>query len=127
MAAPNCAQQLHLPVVVVVVDVLSSSLSQHHSYRTFLGLTCLMQISTREQDYIIDTLELRGELYLLNEVFTDPAIVKVTNPSAITVHVPTSARSRILDGVPVNTTHAGVPTEPSVQLLHLFTVEKRQQ
>lgn len=50
---------------------------EHHSYRSFLGLTCLMQISTREQDYIIDGLELRGELYLLNEVFTDPAIVKV--------------------------------------------------
>ncbi|KAG7247081.1 hypothetical protein CRUP_012135, partial [Coryphaenoides rupestris] len=54
---------------------------EHHSYRTFQGLTCLMQISTREQDYIIDTLELRSELYLLNEVFTNPAIVKVTNPS----------------------------------------------
>ncbi|KAK0154863.1 Exosome component 10 [Merluccius polli] len=50
---------------------------EHHSYRSFLGLTCLMQISTREQDYIIDTLELRSELYLLNEVFTDPDIVKV--------------------------------------------------
>uniref|UniRef100_A0A8C5B2M4 Exosome component 10 n=1 Tax=Gadus morhua TaxID=8049 RepID=A0A8C5B2M4_GADMO len=50
---------------------------EHHSYRSFLGLTCLMQISTREQDYIIDSLELRGELYLLNEVFTDPDIVKV--------------------------------------------------
>ncbi|KAG7258399.1 hypothetical protein CRUP_028440, partial [Coryphaenoides rupestris] len=50
---------------------------EHHSYRTFQGLTCLMQISTREQDYIIDTLELRSELYLLNEVFTNPAIVKV--------------------------------------------------
>ncbi|CAL8369388.1 unnamed protein product [Lota lota] len=50
---------------------------EHHSYRSYLGLTCLMQISTREQDYIIDTLELRGELYLLNEVFTDPDVVKV--------------------------------------------------
>ena len=38
-----------------------------------------MQISTREQDYIIDTLELRGELYLLNEVFTDHDIVKVSD------------------------------------------------
>lgn len=37
-----------------------------------------MQISTREEDFIIDTLELRGELYALNEAFTDPAIVKVT-------------------------------------------------
>lgn len=50
---------------------------QHHSYRSFLGLTCLMQISTRDEDFIIDTLQLRGEMYILNETFTDPAIVKV--------------------------------------------------
>lgn len=50
---------------------------QHHSYRSFLGITCLMQISTREEDFIIDTLQLRSEMYILNETFTDPAIVKV--------------------------------------------------
>ncbi|XP_056129883.1 exosome component 10 isoform X2 [Lampris incognitus] len=50
---------------------------EHHSYRSFLGITCLMQISTREEDFIIDTLELRSELYILNETFTDPSIVKV--------------------------------------------------
>ncbi|XP_037540178.1 exosome component 10 [Nematolebias whitei] len=50
---------------------------EHHSYRSFLGLTCLMQISTRDEDFIIDTLELRGEMYILNESFTDPSIVKV--------------------------------------------------
>ncbi|KAK5863407.1 hypothetical protein PBY51_000437 [Eleginops maclovinus] len=50
---------------------------EHHSYRSFLGLTCLMQISTRDEDFIIDTIELRSELYILNEAFTDPAIVKI--------------------------------------------------
>ncbi|KAM4652421.1 exosome complex component 10 [Discoglossus pictus] len=50
---------------------------EHHSYRSFLGFTCLMQISTRTDDYIIDVLELRNDLYILNESFTDPAIVKV--------------------------------------------------
>ncbi|XP_061457318.1 exosome complex component 10 isoform X2 [Rhineura floridana] len=50
---------------------------EHHSYRSFLGLTCLMQISTRTEDFIIDTLELRSDLYILNETFTDPAVVKV--------------------------------------------------
>ncbi|XP_052082605.1 exosome component 10-like [Mytilus californianus] len=50
---------------------------EHHSYRSFQGLTCLMQISTRTNDYIIDTLELRNELHLLNVVFTDPCILKV--------------------------------------------------
>lgn len=37
-----------------------------------------MQISTREKDYVVDTLLLRHKLYVLNEVFTDPSIVKVT-------------------------------------------------
>nr|CAB3244000.1 exosome component 10-like [Phallusia mammillata] len=50
---------------------------EHHSYRTFQGITCLMQISTRTNDYIVDTLLLRSDLHILNEVFTDPAIVKV--------------------------------------------------
>ncbi|KAG0266773.1 exosome nuclease subunit [Actinomortierella ambigua] len=50
---------------------------EHHNYRTFQGFVCLMQISTRDQDYIVDTLELRGSLHLLNESFTNPNIVKV--------------------------------------------------
>lgn len=50
---------------------------EHHSYRSFLGLTCLMQISTRTEDFIIDTLELRSDLCILNESFTDPGVVKV--------------------------------------------------
>ncbi|XP_001660547.2 exosome component 10 isoform X1 [Aedes aegypti] len=50
---------------------------EHHSYRTYQGFTCLMQISTRSKDYIIDTLALREELHILNEVFTNPKVVKV--------------------------------------------------
>lgn len=36
-----------------------------------------MQISTRNADYIIDTLHLREKLHILNEIFTNPAVVKV--------------------------------------------------
>lgn len=50
---------------------------EHHSYRSFQGITCLMQISTRDTDYLIDTLSLRSELYRLNEVFTKPTVLKV--------------------------------------------------
>lgn len=50
---------------------------EHHSYRTFLGITCLMQISTRSQDFIIDTIALREELHILNDVFTRSSIVKI--------------------------------------------------
>ncbi|RLU22965.1 hypothetical protein DMN91_005243 [Ooceraea biroi] len=50
---------------------------EHHSYRTFQGITCLMQISTEHTDYLIDTLTLRSELHQLNEIFTKPTILKV--------------------------------------------------
>lgn len=48
-----------------------------HSYRSFQGFCCLMQISTRDRDYLIDTLELRAELHILNDSFTNPSILKV--------------------------------------------------
>nr|KAF6443721.1 exosome component 10 [Molossus molossus] len=58
-------------------SVLQKPQPQHHSYRSFLGLTCLVQISTRTEDFIVDALELRSDMHLLNESLTDPAIVKV--------------------------------------------------
>ncbi|CAH8497431.1 unnamed protein product [Schistosoma guineensis] len=54
---------------------------EHHSYRSFLGITCLIQMSTLDTDYIIDALALRDHLSILNEVFTDPKIVKVFHGS----------------------------------------------
>jgi len=53
---------------------------EHHDYRSYHGFVCLMQISTRKQDWIVDTLELREELIVLNEVFADPNIIKVHHP-----------------------------------------------
>ncbi|KAJ1558426.1 exosome nuclease subunit, partial [Nowakowskiella sp. JEL0078] len=50
---------------------------EHHDYRSFQGFVCLLQISTRNQDYLIDALELRSNLHILNNVFADPKIVKV--------------------------------------------------
>ncbi|KAI9831192.1 MAG: exosome nuclease subunit [Phylliscum demangeonii] len=51
---------------------------EHHDTRTYVGIVCLMQISTREQDWIIDTLvPWREDLQILNEVFADPRILKV--------------------------------------------------
>jgi exosome complex exonuclease RRP6 len=51
---------------------------EHHSYRTWAGFLCLMQLTTREEDFVVDTITLREELQELNEVFTDPRIVKVS-------------------------------------------------
>jgi len=51
---------------------------EHHDSRSYIGLVSLMQISTRSQDWIIDTLKpWRSRLQCLNEVFTDPTILKV--------------------------------------------------
>lgn len=50
---------------------------EHHDTRSYIGFTCLMQISTRDKDWIIDTLSLRLELQALNEVFANPQITKV--------------------------------------------------
>lgn len=51
---------------------------EHHDFRTYTGLLSLMQISTREKDWVIDTLQpWRHKLEVLNEVFADPKIVKV--------------------------------------------------
>ncbi|SCU79528.1 LANO_0A06568g1_1 [Lachancea nothofagi CBS 11611] len=50
---------------------------EHHDYRSYYGITCLMQISTREQDWLVDTIALRDNLWILNEVFTNPKIIKV--------------------------------------------------
>jgi ribonuclease D len=54
---------------------------EHHDYLTYQGFTCLMQISTRTEDFIIDTLKLRKELFVLNQVFANPQIVKVLHGS----------------------------------------------
>ncbi|XP_023327767.1 exosome component 10-like [Eurytemora carolleeae] len=48
-----------------------------HSYRSYLGFTCLIQISTEHKDYLIDPFNIWGEMNLLNEITTNPSIVKV--------------------------------------------------
>jgi exosome complex exonuclease RRP6 len=51
---------------------------EHHDNRSYIGMVSLMQISTREKDWIVDTLKpWRRKLECLNEVFADPSILKV--------------------------------------------------
>jgi exosome complex exonuclease RRP6 len=57
---------------------------EHHSMRTYYGITCLVQVSSREQDYIIDTIALRN-LEIFNEVLTDPKIVKVLHGATMDI------------------------------------------
>ncbi|KAH7098986.1 ribonuclease H-like domain-containing protein [Auriculariales sp. MPI-PUGE-AT-0066] len=50
---------------------------EHHSYRSYGGFLCLMQLSTRGEDFVVDLLAVRDEVPALAEVFANPAIVKI--------------------------------------------------
>ncbi|KAJ4365848.1 exosome nuclease subunit [Neocucurbitaria cava] len=51
---------------------------EHHDNRSYIGIVSLMQISTRDKDWIVDTLKpWRRKLECLNEVFADPNVLKV--------------------------------------------------
>ncbi|KAI5235481.1 hypothetical protein E4T43_09243 [Aureobasidium subglaciale] len=51
---------------------------EHHDSRSYIGIVSLMQISTRDKDWIVDTLQpWRRKLNKLNDVFADPKILKV--------------------------------------------------
>lgn len=53
---------------------------EHHDEHSYIGLVSLMQISTRKKDWVVDTLKpWRQQLQILNEVFTDPNILKVSS------------------------------------------------
>lgn len=55
---------------------------EHHDNRSYIGIVSLMQISTRDKDWIVDTLKpWRRQLECLNQVFTDPNILKVLHGS----------------------------------------------
>lgn len=44
-----------------------------------------MQISTRTHDYIVDTLALWRHMHILNDPFTDPAIMKVFHGASMDI------------------------------------------
>ncbi|CAF1507074.1 unnamed protein product [Didymodactylos carnosus] len=50
---------------------------ERHSYRSYQVFTCLLQISTRSNDYLVDALVLREELHVLNTIFANPKTLKV--------------------------------------------------
>lgn len=51
---------------------------ENHSYRSFQGFVCLMQVSTRSHDFVVDALALRSHIgRILGPIFGDPSWVKV--------------------------------------------------
>ncbi|GFP79574.1 exosome complex exonuclease rrp6 [Phtheirospermum japonicum] len=65
-----------------LVEVLSNESvfgvdTEQHSFRSFLGFTALIQISTTREDYLVDTIILHDVMGLLRPVFANPGICKV--------------------------------------------------
>ncbi|KAL4906148.1 hypothetical protein BDW74DRAFT_151382 [Aspergillus multicolor] len=59
---------------------------EHHDVHSYHGLVSLMQISTRDKDWVVDTLKpWREELQMLNEVFADPKILKLFHGSTMDI------------------------------------------
>lgn len=54
---------------------------ENHSIRSYLGFCCLIQISTRDKDYIVDPFSLACQIPVLGVIFADPRIVKVFHGS----------------------------------------------
>ncbi|GJQ11752.1 hypothetical protein GpartN1_g3543.t1 [Galdieria partita] len=50
---------------------------ENHSYRSFQGFICLLQFSTRQEDFVVDAIELRGHLKLLSKVLENRNILKI--------------------------------------------------
>lgn len=48
-----------------------------HSDKSYTGFTCLIQISSRDQDFIVDVFPLWSKITELNKIFNNPSIVKV--------------------------------------------------
>jgi hypothetical protein len=67
---------------------------EHHDNRSYIGIVSLMQISTRDKDWIVDTLKpWRRQLECLNEVFADPSILKVNRLSSFLEYIAHITRS----------------------------------
>ncbi|CAI5993135.1 unnamed protein product [Closterium sp. NIES-64] len=51
---------------------------ENHNYRSFQGFLCVLQLSTRRKDYVVDAVSLRGHIGpILGPMFADTRIVKV--------------------------------------------------
>jgi exosome complex exonuclease RRP6 len=48
-----------------------------HSQKTYEGITCLIQLSTRHKDYIVDVLAIWKHVHQLKEVMENPDVLKV--------------------------------------------------
>ena len=62
---------------------------EHHSFRSFQGFTCVMQLSDRRADFVVDVLKLRHHIGpLLAPLFADPQVrcLASSNPGSLQLH-----------------------------------------
>jgi hypothetical protein len=71
LRVPRDAATGRSPVCEVALDL------EAHSVRSFQGFVCLMQLSTRRRDFLVDALALRSHLHAFNRIAADPAVLKV--------------------------------------------------
>ncbi|KAL2923961.1 Protein RRP6-like 2 [Bienertia sinuspersici] len=73
----NLRKLAYLAVKLSEADEFAVDL-EHNSFRSYLGITCLMQFSTRTEDFVVDTFRLRDHICpYLREYFVDPTKRKV--------------------------------------------------
>lgn len=58
---------------------------EHNDFRSYRGITCLIQVSTRDTDYVVDPFPLGPLLERLNRVTTDSRIKKVLHAGDLDV------------------------------------------
>lgn len=73
----DTVEDLEAVVAVLLNETEIAVDLEHHDFYSYQGFTCLMQISTRTQDFIVDCLKVRANMYLMAPVFLQPNIVKV--------------------------------------------------
>ena len=61
---------------------------EHHHYRSFQGFTCLIQMSTREEDFIVDPLALRAHLgAALTPIFANTKVATSSVLFPVLIHL----------------------------------------
>ncbi|XP_019453784.1 PREDICTED: protein RRP6-like 3 isoform X1 [Lupinus angustifolius] len=69
--------QLKELVSILSKEKLFAVDTEQHGLRSFLGFTALVQISTQEKDYLVDTIALHDSMGILRPVFANSSICKV--------------------------------------------------
>jgi ribonuclease D len=66
-----------LKLLQTLKGVKEISLDLQVEDKEYEGIICLIEISTKDADYIIDAIKLKNELLLLTEIFINPKILKI--------------------------------------------------